>query len=62
MCSQIKCHSCGKPTWAGCGRHIEQALANVPVAQRCRCREEAPKKASSGSEPLKKKGLFGWFS
>ncbi len=40
MCSQTTCRQCGKPTWAGCGAHIEQALANVPVTQRCQCREK----------------------
>jgi hypothetical protein len=37
MCKQVLCRSCGKPTWAGCGAHIEQALANVPPDQRCKC-------------------------
>lgn len=41
MCMQVKCQQCGKPTWAGCGAHIEQALANVPRAERCACREQA---------------------
>ncbi len=25
------------PTWAGCGKHIETALAGIPVDQRCKC-------------------------
>ncbi len=37
MCHQVQCKRCGKPTWAGCGQHIEQALANVPKDQRCTC-------------------------
>ncbi len=47
MCSQVRCPACGKPTWAGCGAHIEQALANVPKAERCKCREEAAAKANT---------------
>ncbi|MBL8951556.1 MAG: hypothetical protein JNK82_12315 [Myxococcaceae bacterium] len=47
MCTQVKCGRCGKPTWSGCGRHIEQALANVPPEQRCRCQAE-PKAPASG--------------
>ena len=39
MCSRTTCRSCGKPTWSGCGNHIEQALAGVPKNQRCVCRE-----------------------
>ena len=28
-----------KPSYAGCGRHIDQVLGDVPPAERCRCRE-----------------------
>lgn len=31
MCRKVKCVTCGKWTWAGCGQHIEQCLAGVPV-------------------------------
>ncbi len=57
MCSQVRCRDCGKPTWAGCGAHIESALANVPPAERCKCREakqSAPKAAASSGS-----GRFG---
>ena len=40
MCSQTTCKNCGKPTWKGCGQHIEQALADVPKDQRCSCTAE----------------------
>ncbi len=39
MCARVECRTCGKPTFAGCGAHIEQVLGDVPRAQRCRCRE-----------------------
>jgi hypothetical protein len=35
MCQQVTCRTCGRPTWTGCGQHIEQALAGVPAAKRC---------------------------
>lgn len=35
MCRATTCRTCGKTTWAGCGQHIEQALAGVPEAKRC---------------------------
>jgi len=38
MCSPIRCSSCGKVTWSGCGQHVAQVMANVPVDQRCTCR------------------------
>lgn len=37
MCSKATCKQCGKPTWKGCGNHVEQALAGVPKNQRCSC-------------------------
>lgn len=39
MCQRVNCKSCGKPTYAGCGRHIEQVLGDVPNEKRCKCRE-----------------------
>lgn len=58
MCSQVRCQTCGKPTWTGCGAHIEQALRNVPVDQRCKCRQQA--ESSPQGEP-KKRGFLGLF-
>ena len=37
MCKRVTCPTCNKPTWAGCGEHIEQALAGVPKDDRCTC-------------------------
>eukprot|EP00039_Didymoeca_costata_P022372 m.4345 g.4345 ORF g.4345 m.4345 type:complete len:50 (+) comp2961_c0_seq1:162-311(+) len=38
MCYKVTCNACGKPTWQGCGMHIESAMRGVPVDQRCKCR------------------------
>jgi hypothetical protein len=35
MCQRISCRECGKPTFAGCGRHVESVLGDVPPAERC---------------------------
>jgi hypothetical protein len=35
MCQRITCSVCGKPSFAGCGRHVESVLGDVPVAERC---------------------------
>lgn len=37
MCHRTTCRTCNKSTWAGCGNHIEQALAGVPKSERCTC-------------------------
>ena len=44
MCSRATCTTCGKATWAGCGQHVEQALAGVPQTQRCQGHEPAPRR------------------
>jgi hypothetical protein len=54
MCRRISCSTCGKPSYAGCGLHIEQVLGDVAKAERCTCREEkakakADRKKASGS-------------
>lgn len=41
MCRKMTCKTCGKPTWAGCGQHIEQALAGVPKSERCQGHESS---------------------
>jgi len=37
MCSRVICQKCKKYTWAGCGGHIDDALAGVPQDQICKC-------------------------
>jgi len=35
MCRATRCRTCGKTTWAGCGRHVDQIKTNVPAGQWC---------------------------
>lgn len=42
MCQAITCRTCGKPTWTGCGQHIEEALRGVPQRDRCQGHEPEP--------------------
>lgn len=53
MCRAVQCSKCHKPTWAGCGAHVEQVLGHVPKSARCACRDSV---ASTTSEP-KSSGL-----
>ncbi|MEU5261948.1 hypothetical protein [Amycolatopsis sp. NPDC021455] len=46
MCQRITCSKCGKPTYRGCGNHVEQVLGDVPAAQRCSCAAEQPERKS----------------
>ncbi len=49
MCRRVTCKSCGKPSYAGCGMHIESVLADVPQGDRCTCRDTAPRSGKASS-------------
>lgn len=60
MCRRVTCERCNKPTFAGCGAHIEQVLRDVPQEQRCKCREQPQDAHGAGAVEPKKKSWFGW--
>ncbi len=37
MCRRITCRTCNKPSFAGCGLHIEDVLGDVAPEDRCSC-------------------------
>ena len=45
MCSKVICRQCKKPTWSGCGEHIEEALAGIAKKDRCQGHEAQVKKS-----------------
>jgi len=57
MCRRVNCSKCGKPTFAGCGQHVEQVLGDVPRDKRCRCHEASDAKGRERSSLLDR--LFG---
>lgn len=59
MCRRVTCSSCGKPTFAGCGMHVEQVLGDVPREERCKCREKGATAPRTGEEQSIWKRLFG---
>lgn len=48
MCRAVTCKICGKTTWAGCGRHVDEVMGSVPRADRC-LGHEAETSAPQGS-------------
>lgn len=52
MCRRVECPSCGLPTFAGCGMHVEQVLGDVPRDERCRCAEKASTKHAAPKEQV----------
>ena len=40
MCHPAKCPKCGKTTWAGCGRHVDDVMKGVPASRQCTCAPE----------------------
>ncbi|CAD6206143.1 unnamed protein product [Miscanthus lutarioriparius] len=59
MCYQVKCGSCGKPTWAGCGRHVASVHAQIPEGQHCACRNWPGVAAAPAPAPAVEKKALG---
>lgn len=55
MCRRVSCNECGRPTYAGCGMHIEQVLGDVPSEKRCQ--GHAPPPRAEGDAKARK----GWW-
>lgn len=51
MCRRVNCNHCGKPSWAGCGAHVESVLGGIPQNERCQCK-------SNASQPSNNSGLL----
>lgn len=47
MCHRVTCRRCGKTTWAGCGRHVDQVMRGVPAAKRCPGHADEPRRGGS---------------
>jgi FtsP/CotA-like multicopper oxidase with cupredoxin domain len=63
MCRRMTCSSCGKPSFSGCGRHVDQVLADVPAAERCRCQQASatPPAAKKRAQGGILKNIRQWF-
>jgi hypothetical protein len=59
MCRRVQCEKCGKPTYAGCGMHIEQVLAGVPTEDRCHCRDQKDVKTGAEASPSILRRILG---
>ena len=35
MCRAVRCKTCQKTTWSGCGQHVAAVRAAVPAGQWC---------------------------
>ncbi len=40
MCQRVKCQTCGKWTWTGCGNHVASVMKDIPTNQRCSCQRK----------------------
>jgi hypothetical protein len=59
MCKRATCPKCNKPTFTGCGAHVEQVLGDVPPDERCKCREKSAADGPQGPREGVLKRLFG---
>jgi hypothetical protein len=58
MCRRVECPKCKKPTYAGCGKHIDQVLGDIPLEKRCTCRTESTQE-SAAQPPSRLRRFFG---
>jgi hypothetical protein len=35
MCRPVRCRTCAKTTWAGCGQHVDQVRKSVATNEWC---------------------------
>lgn len=38
MCTVANCKKCGRKTWSGCGKHLDELKKQVPEKDRCKCK------------------------
>ncbi|MCH8611805.1 hypothetical protein [Arsenicicoccus dermatophilus] len=48
MCRPVTCQTCGRTTWAGCGRHVDHVKGSVPADRWCPGHGDA---AAPGGQP-----------
>jgi len=53
MCRPVRCKTCGKTTWAGCGQHVDQVRRTVPHDQWCAGHADEPREPGRVSEGLR---------
>jgi hypothetical protein len=58
MCRRVECQRCKKPTYAGCGKHIEQVLGDVPREKRCTCRDQPKQDGAEAPSGIRR--FFGF--
>lgn len=64
MCRRTTCPKCGRPTYSGCGAHVEQVLGDVKPLDRCQCREgkeAAAAAAAAAAGPEAGNERRSWF-
>ena len=37
MCQSVKCNTCSKTSWTGCGQHLTGIFKSIPEDKRCFC-------------------------
>jgi len=49
MCRPVRCKTCNKTSWAGCGQHVASVKASVPADQWCPGHPKQPKPAKTAT-------------
>ena len=62
MCRRVQCPKCKKPTFAGCGMHVEQVLGDVPKSERCDCSAQASASGGPSGDSVVSRFFGGLFN
>ncbi|GAA3666705.1 hypothetical protein GCM10022237_28420 [Nocardioides ginsengisoli] len=55
MCRPVRCRTCGKTTWSGCGQHVAAVKATVPADQWCGGHEQGGPEQSAQAQQRPKR-------
>ncbi|RIB11779.1 hypothetical protein C2G38_2102731 [Gigaspora rosea] len=53
MCYKTVCKDCNKYTWAGCGRHADSVMSQIPKENQCVCKKDTPKADNNSGSDIK---------
>lgn len=59
MCHAVRCKTCNKTTWAGCGSHVALVKAQVPRDQWC---DGTHPSTETAARPANRSRILAWLS
>ncbi|WP_427869310.1 hypothetical protein [Leucobacter luti] len=58
MCRAVRCKTCNKTTWAGCGQHVAMVKATVPSSDWCNGKHSPAQLEAARAAKAERGGFF----